>query len=270
MQWIFEVDSEGKTILEDDQLITAVRAVGHKVELITRNDDKACNTHIPTIIRGSLGLACSNKSPVLLNYFPGMYCNFYNYRCSMYYNFFYKHILNQDFLFTTVGSLQEKTHIAGLKKLFGPKVFMKSDSGRRWLDGQVIDLDNGLPISLEGLKKDTLIMISSPKEIHGEFRFVVRKNNIVWGCQYKGEKDPYLSEVQKYVQFIIDDVDWIPENLWVIDAATIRNSGLCLDGEVKILELNSFSCSGLYDCDPADIVREASEQAVEDYKELFG
>ena len=50
--------------------------------------------------------------------------------------------------------------------------------------------------------------------------------------------------------------------MWVLDMC--KAAGL---GAPKVLEVNSFSCSGLYGCNIEKIVREVSRVAKEEYDE---
>lgn len=45
---------------------------------------------------------------------------------------------------------------------------------------------------------------------------------------------------------------WEPENAWVLDVCC------CIDGKLKVVEVNSFNCSGMYDCDRDAIVEKIS------------
>jgi hypothetical protein len=58
-------------------------------------------------------------------------------------------------------------------------------------------------------------------------------------------------------------VSWRPDPLFMLDVGET-------DGGLHLLELNSFSCSGLYRCDPAPVVAVASELAGKAWQELTG
>src|SRR5262249_473697 len=62
-------------------------------------------------------------------------------------------------------------------------------------------------------------------------------------------------EVGAFADQMLADVPWRPDELFMMDLCESRD-GLWL------VELNSFSCSALYQCDPKVVVSTASEFAV--------
>ena len=57
----------------------------------------------------------------------------------------------------------------------------------------------------------------------------------------------------------IAKLDWQPDIVYTCDIALLEN------GDVKVIELNSFSCAGLYACNIEDILIKVSEIALLEY-----
>jgi len=54
-----------------------------------------------------------------------------------------------------------------------------------------------------------------------------------------------------------------PDPVWVLDICQLKN------GSLKIIEVNSFSCSGLYACDMNPIVENVSRLAEKDWRDIY-
>jgi len=61
-----------------------------------------------------------------------------------------------------------------------------------------------------------------------------------------------IDELHKFAEMIAKE--YSPEPIFCIDIGVCRNQN-----ELKLIEINSFSCSGLYKCDETIIVKEVSE-----------
>jgi hypothetical protein len=61
--------------------------------------------------------------------------------------------------------------------------------------------------------------------------------------------------VRTFVNDVLADVSWRPDPVFLMDICAA-------EGRLYVLELNSFSCSGLYACDPEAVVKVVSSQGV--------
>lgn len=98
---------------------------------------------------------------------------------------------------------------------------------------------------------DTIVCISSPKDVQMEWRYFVVDRKIATGSSYrfKGlrllrrEEDPkVLEEAQTFAD------EWLPHETCVMDLALV-------DGEVKVVEFNCLNSSGFYYHDVRAFVR---------------
>ncbi len=69
-------------------------------------------------------------------------------------------------------------------------------------------------------------------------------------------------EVLAFARDMLTAVKWRPDELFVLDVCESAN-------ELRLVELNSFSCSWLYACDPARVVAVASRMAVESWGRVY-
>ena len=107
---------------------------------------------------------------------------------------------------------------------------------------------------------DSLVVVSSPKEIVCEWRFVVTEGRIVAFSQYKDSTDLNTARV-------VDDgalelaaeiaaSEYQPDPVWILDICKTE------DATYRLLEIGGFSFADLYDCDKGAIVEAASAAAL--------
>jgi hypothetical protein len=105
-----------------------------------------------------------------------------------------------------------------------------------------------------------LLVISSPvKKVDWEWRFVVTGNTIVAGSQYLPIETNVTSNAAiEYLQSILNELTWCPDDIYTVDVCFAN-------GSYHVLELNSLSCSNLYQCDLAAVVETVSKLAINEY-----
>ncbi len=196
---------------------------------------------------------------------PGGWLHIENLDCSIYYAYFGPFLLNsncsllpgveairlQEQLFHEFGSNDEIfVRPSGVHKLFTGTVAYKDD----FRDA----------IAPSRYDPTNLVVVSTPKEIGREWRLVIVRDEVVAASQYRDNGAISVSrgcpaEVSQFVTDILRRVHWRPDSVFVMD--------VCESGDrLHVLELNSFSCSGFYDCDLAAIVRAASEVAEDEWR----
>jgi hypothetical protein len=102
-------------------------------------------------------------------------------------------------------------------------------------------------------------VVAAPKEIAREWRLVVVGDRVIAASQYaKGGERAVTpdcpSEVRSFAQSMLVEVRWRPDPIFMLDVCES-------EGHLWLVELNSFSCSWLYQCDLSVVVAEASELA---------
>lgn len=202
------------------------------------------------------------------NWVPGAWCNFENFKCSTYYAYWHKFLWNTDSEFLTWGQIKDDPDLRGVA------FFVRPDDGFKSFTGQLIKGDYDLRHIDSLVKPHTLCIVSKPHQPRHEYRVFCRGKNIITGSQYRswGKLDPsrqdtesgLLLDVESYAWKVLSEVKWIPEELFVMDI------GDGSDGSMGVIELNSFSCSGVYECNIEKIVKAAAEVAEEEWKDIYG
>jgi hypothetical protein len=204
---------------------------------------------------------------------PGAYCNFKNLCCKTYYSYWGKYLFNQDYIMMPFLEIKRKQDWVFENYGVDDAIFIRPDSGAKCFTGQLlykelIDKEYKLYANYAGKPLDEIMtVISSAKVIDKEWRCVVVDKKVVACSQYKkdgkldisAEWDDDMCEVMFYSQNIADE-EWQPDIAYTLDICKSN-------GEYSLLEANSFSCSGLYECDPEPIVRAVSKAALREWKE---
>lgn len=204
---------------------------------------------------------------------PGSWCNFRNMKCSTYYAYFGEHLLNKYYIMLPAGDLLVKwSEFIGalypMASVHGNKsLFIRPDSGAKPFTGYVVrhgDKDK-IQTLVEAVGPETLLVIAPERMITKEFRFVICDKNVVAGSMYLPTELSITSDDSpssfRLAQTIASQ-DWQPDLCYTVDIAEF-------DGAMYLLEINSFSCAGFYDCDIESIVRNASKVAVAEWEDYY-
>ena len=146
-------------------------------------------------------------------------------------------------------------------------MFIRPDSGDKTFKGGLVDMhDFARFYDQFESERDEMVIVSSPKNIRGEWRFVVTwEKEIVAQSSYRYQglatRMPLAPDgATKLCQDILVRLEGrYPDEVFCID---IAEDG---DGNFWLLELTSFSAAGLYACNKDAIVRAVSEHARRDF-----
>lgn len=242
--------------------------IDQRCDAIVTND--ASHIVQPIIVQASMNTVryIQKQRP---QYIPGPWTTWKNYDCTNYYPIFGEALLNEDYV------LLPRSDVARLiDRLFnkigdGNNLFIRPNSGYKYFTGQLLHKSTWMRDWdwIESFtSRDTLLVLSSPKQIKQEFRFIVANDKIITGSTYNKIVDSYQqifkdNSAWVLTQALLNDMpySYSPDPIFVIDT--------CIDENNKhsIVELNSFSCAGLYNCDLEIIVTEASKIAINDFKD---
>jgi hypothetical protein len=110
-------------------------------------------------------------------------------------------------------------------------------------------------------------MISPPKKINKEFRVIVGNGEIIDYSQYMEENEVNIchkiDEGALKLSLEISKLEWQPDSVYICDISLS-------DGEYKLIEINAFSTSGLYEYNLKKVIREVSIIALNDFNNVFG
>lgn len=218
------------------------------------------------VAHGSIELA--SQLAVHSPWWPGVYCDWDALDCARYYCAFGEHLLNANYVMLPFGELARRKSF--LFETFGASgsIFVRPSSCRKSFTGQTVqastfekDLDF---MAFYDVAPETMVVVSSPKEIVSEWRFVVADQRAIAGSLYKSqgklEKHPVSdNDVWQFAGKMAAN-DFQPSRVWTLDVCRTP------DGRLHLLEIGSFSCAELYACDMATVVREVSRIACEDWE----
>jgi len=266
VKWVIEnfTDSE-----DYRSLIKAVEDSGRGCFVIGRHNHFDFN---PTgfeendcvIVQGSIQMTKNIAGRLPKGCFPVAYSSWEKYLCSYYYPKFQSFLFNDLWEITTLENL--KTNKFEYYRKFGNQcmMFVRPDSGEKIFQAQLMDIqdfdtfwDNGIASS--AIDTD-LILVSTPKQINGEYRIVCSKYNggeIIAGStyQYQGKSTLIPSVPPKATEKCKEILATgnFPDSTFCIDIAEDA------DGNCWLLELTSFSSAGLYLADKNKIVNRVNE-----------
>lgn len=146
-------------------------------------------------------------------------------------------------------------------------IFVKPLSGLKQFTGKVITQDNfndtiQTITQYEKIDDDFLCVVSSVKNIKAEFRYVIADRKVITGSEYRWDnvldvRIDTLPECDILAEKIAS-LEWQADYVYVCDIAMT-------DEGPKVIELNSFSSSGLYACDTRKIVKAVSDIAIKEF-----
>ncbi len=234
-----------------------VRRIEHRLGAEVRFDDY--DPHDCVVCYGDIDFVrqVHKRAPFI----PGAWCNFDHMKCSTYYAYLGEHLLNQQYMMMPVGDLLRRWD-----KLItytpNQSWFIRPDSGAKPFTGYVVSPDDKHKIQtlVQAVGPEMLIVVAPEKEITAEWRFVICNGKVVAGCQYLPTESTDYEPSSFRLAGTIASQEWQPDLCYTVDIAES-------DGKVYLLEINSFSCAGLYDCNMESIVRCVSAAAEEEWQE---
>lgn len=208
---------------------------------------------------------------------PGAYCNLTNFLRSHYQPYFgnyFLRLLYDNSFYLPWGELKKRIQANEMDSVANPStggIFVRPDDGAKSFTGQVIKLydhDKDIQFIDSRVKPETLVYITSEVKMKDEYRLFVADSKIVTGSRYRknGElsNDPSVpSLIREAAEEMLSQTPWRPERLFTMD--------IHHDPEINrigLIELNCFSCSGLYAANPKIVVSEAARVACEEWEDI--
>lgn len=200
------------------------------------------------------------------NCYPIRYCDFPKYACSAYYSHFGPYLFNDQYAIMSLKEVVRQKYSVWGHYGKDAMIFIRPDSGEKTFQAGLLDIID-LP-TLHDSNRDVehdLVLVSTPKNILWEGRFVVSKfKEIIASSTYRFQGKVCLipsvpPEAMKFCQEVLNKVDYHPDSVFCLD--------ICQDSDKNcwVLELTSFSSAGLYACNKEHIVQKVSEIAEKEY-----
>jgi hypothetical protein len=140
------------------------------------------------------------------------------------------------------------------------EVFARPTSTHKLFVGRLIAEDDfASALAPTRYDLESQVVIAEPRDIGREWRLVVVRGEVVAGSRYAagGVRDispDCPAEVFAFADSLLGAVAWRPDDVFMLDACESQ------DG-LRLVELNSFSCSWLYACDLPTVVECVSRTA---------
>lgn len=275
--WLIEDGPFGDDIWP---LVGEVRHQGMECRIVRYNDvlsGKAdlYGTDECVIVHGSIRLAryLRRRTP----WIPGAWCSFDNYECSTYFAHWGKHLFNGIYTIVPVGEMRRlESHLfAWFEQMkFPEQIFVRPNSGAKPFAGQVVqrkDWGEFCDMAAEVMESHSLLVVSSVKgDLSAEYRFVVASGQVIAATQYLEKGEPYSSpRVNDYARALAVEIaasEFQPDPMYTLDIGERWYS--C--SNVYLIEANSFSCAGLYACNPKPIIESAVRLAELEWQDANG
>jgi hypothetical protein len=203
---------------------------------------------------------------IQLNYrwVPGGWCAAERFDCRSYYPFFGRHLLNHLHVVLPVEEAASRVGEVFAQCGVDGRVFVRPCGVQKTFTGRCVDRDGFVRAVESASYAREPVLVAPPQRIAREWRVVIARGRFVAASQYNvdgshNELPGCPQDVRAYVDRLLAEVSYRPDPIYMMD--------VCLaGGDLALLELNSFSCSGLYQCDPAAVVREVKGLAVEEWQ----
>jgi hypothetical protein len=263
---------------EDQSILDALESKGveHKVCQFGKTYEEVVRCFPAddcVIVHGSLQLGRAVDRNT--KWVPGVWCNLRQFECLYYYPRFGTHLLNAAHAMLPFGSLRYQKEWIADKFSDQGCIFLRPSSGFKTFTGHVVELvhwEEELRDLSFRLDPEVLVVVSPPIEIIREWRLVV-SNRVVAHSQYKEGKGLVRiqgsdlhkvretpQEVLDYGERVLKEVKYRPDPVWTLDICETRRG-------LNVLETGSFSCAGLYACDPNPIIDEVNQLALTEWED---
>lgn len=267
LTWLIEADVYGD---ETQPLIDEIRRQGRIAEVISyRAVRKGTTLNIAgaPLLEGACVLGYGTfpfAQEILLHqpWRPGAWCSATNLDCAAYYPFFRTHLLNQEHeILTGTEAIRQ------IDRLFGrfgreERVFARPTSCHKLFVGRCIDRSS-FAAALAPTRYDptTCVVVAAPQPIESEWRVVVVGDRVVAGSRYARHGERSIAaecpiDVRAFAETILAETSWRPDAAFMMDVCESA-------GQLRLVELNSFSGSWLYRCDLESIVSAVNQAAEE-------
>lgn len=273
VRWI--VDTTAERDYSVGKLAAAVRGAGLQVHETkytsqwTPPEPLVFDTEEPVVVHGCHGFL--RKLRKHHRNYIGIYCTDANLTVAAYSVFYGDLLLNNDYVIVPFAEFVRRKRFwyARWGGLENNSVFLRPNSGTKVFAGLCIPLDdfdhevNALT-QISSVMPDTLVVVSSPKRIEAEFRFIIADRKVVAGSEYRWDnkldiRTDYPDAAFKLAQEVAQR-GWQPDPCYTCDVAWLG------DDEYRVIEINSFSCAGLYMCDHDAIVKAVSEATLRQWR----
>lgn len=185
----------------------------------------------------------------------------------------YISVLNTHTMFVPKGLLKQLTFTQLNALANNNKLFIKPDSGNKIFTGFIVANDCNFIKNVEEnllfshTELEEMCVVSPCQEIEEiEWRFWIAEREIIAYTPYAWETEPQFyeppDEVLKLAQAMTQN-SWQPDYIYVADFCMLKN------GQVKLIEINAASTSGVYNANLNTLLKGMRKTCVREYEGLI-
>jgi hypothetical protein len=275
--WIIENFTDAEDYRD---LIKEIKQSGRRCFVIDKNnhfdfDPSSFVEQECVVVQGSIQMAKHIASKLPPGCYPVAYNSWDKFLCSAWYPRLKGHLFNDQYTFAAFGEL--KKNASNFYEKFGREsvIFVRPDSGEKSFAGQLVESERLDTFSTNHIANnaadDDLIVVSTPKQIKGEWRFLCSKyhgGEIIASSSYRSHgRRAHTADVpagaSERCRAVLDE-GLFPDSVFCVDVCEDA------DGNYWLLELTSFSSAGLYAMDKRKVAQRVSEIAETEYQIKFG
>ena len=266
--WIFS-DCSNQGILEyvEDNRYPVIK-LGSYYDY--KNDKPKLHIDGPIVIEGTIPM-CKQLNIDYPHFVPGV-IGIGNpmYNCDYYYKELNNFLLNKKYTFTTLGFLNENYNNMFNEFAIQDAVFVRPVDNEKSFTGKLIfkeRINDDLKSLTYNDDMDLKIIIAEPITILGEWRFVICDRIPIAASMYRMNGNSIrLEGAPDKAWDLAREVSsgFNPDRVWILDICQAK-----YDNNYYVLEIGGFSGSGLYNCNPKDVVENVSKIAIDEYNKLI-
>ncbi|MCK9459643.1 MAG: ATP-grasp domain-containing protein [Proteobacteria bacterium] len=278
---LFAEESTLHYLIEDDAFpedvqpfIDAVKAQGFPHKIIKQIPcEKTEFLHLfpentPVLFYGSLGLGKSIRKQA--NWVPGVYYDVPKYDCTSYYAALGKYLLQENYIMLPYAELLRQKEFLYEHVGCDRTIFMRPNRGDKIFTGKAVYKESYEKdveyFGFNQIEPFELVVVSEPRNIQFEWRFVVVDGVVVAGSQYRENERfdvdaTYPQEAVDFANLIASKYN--PESVFVVDVCLTKS------GQYRLMEVGCFSCAGLYACDRSKIIESVSAVALREWRDFW-
>jgi hypothetical protein len=190
---------------------------------------------------------------------PGGWCEAPRFDCARYYPEFGSFVLNHDGSMMSIDAALADSDSLFRRYECRGRVFIRPLGLEKTFTGRCVD-SLAFDSALQSARYARCgVLVALPRTVDLEWRLVVSPRGVVAASRYRtsGElevREGCPEEVRSFTEKVLASTNYRPDPIFMLDVCES-------EGSLHVLELNSFSCSGLYACDPVAVVEEATRLA---------
>jgi hypothetical protein len=223
------------------------------------------NPNEPVVFYGSLNLVKDVQRRFPGKFFPFAWCDLNSFKCSFYYQYFGKYILQQEY---AIYPFKELPRLKDYIFKNHESLFFRPDDNDKPFDGQIVakpNFDAWFSLASYYNPKDySLALVAPYKIIEKEYRFVIYNRKVIASSKYKDnnifdpttESDPHAIA---FAENVCKEIEWQPHPLYVMDIGSTNHNYF-------IIEIGSVNCAGFYKADIPPILNAMIELTTKEWK----